>query len=483
MEKLASCKTNQKSKESLLIFFRECNIISIMENNRSVRRYIVSESILRLNEAERVRVLDTLEYMTKHPETGYRETLCSAYMAEQFRALGYEPTMAGDIPGFFVKIDTGRPGPCVLVLGELDAVKCATHPDADPKTGAVHACGHNAQSAALVGIAAALKREGALDALSGSILLCSVPAEELIEIDYRDTLIQKGTIKYYGGKAEFLRRGYFDGVDVAFMVHTSKTLGCNLGSVGIVAKRVIYKGRAAHAGGAPQQGINALYAANLGLSAVNAIRETFTEDELVRVHPIITNGGTVVNGIPDVVEIESYVRAKNYDAMKRSNKKVNRALVGAALSIGANVEIIDVPGYAPLKNDLNMISLAVRAAKAAYPEQTFITNGKYGTGSTDMGEISLLFPSIHPYAPGASGTAHGDDYTIASPELACVACAEWQIEMLRLLLENDASEAKRIKAAFVPQFESKEAYFEYIEAFYARGDRIAYDEDGARVTL
>lgn len=438
---------------------------------------------LKLNEQEKKRVLDTLDFMTEHPETGYRETLCSAYMAQQFRELGYEPVMAGDIPGFYVKIETGREGPCVLVLGELDAVKCATHPKANPETEAVHACGHNAQSAALVGIAAALKREGALDALSGSILLCAVPAEELIEIEYRDLLIQKGIIKYYGGKAEFLRRGYFDGVDVAFMVHTSKTLGCNLGSVGIVAKRVIYKGRAAHAGSAPQNGINALYAANLGLSAINALRETFTEGDLVRVHPIITNGGTVVNGIPDVVEIESYVRAKDYDAMKRSNEKVNRALIGAALSIGANIEIIDAPGYAPLSNDPNMIEIAKRAAKTAYPNITFEANQRYGTGSTDMGDISVLFPSIHPYAPGASGISHGDDYAIEFPELACVACAEWQLEMLRLLLENGASEAKRIKAEFVPQFASKEDYFEYIEAFYAKGDRILYGDGSAQVTL
>lgn len=443
----------------------------------------MSEQILRLNEAEKARVMETLEYMTKHPETGYKEWKCSAFMEKQFRELGYEPILAGDIPGFYVKIDTGREGPCVLVLGELDAVKCATHPDADPETGAVHACGHNAQSAALVGIAAGLKREGALDALSGSIILCAVPAEEMIELGYRDTLIEKGIIQYYGGKTEFLRRGYFDGVDVAFMVHTGRGLGCNAGSVGIVAKRVIYKGKAAHAGGAPQNGINALYAANIGLSAMNAVRETFVEEDLVRSHPIITKGGTVVNGIPDVVEIESYIRAKTYDAMKRANEKVNRAFVGGALSVGANVEIMDAPGYAPLRNDPNMIEIACRAANAAYPLIECKPNSRYGTGSTDMGDISQIFPSVHPYAPGASGTSHGDDYVIAAPGFACVTCAEWQLEMLRLLLENDAAEAKRIKAEFEPQFASKEEYFDYIKQFYAKGDRIAYGEDGASVTL
>lgn len=445
----------------------------------------MTENFITLNECEKKRVLDTLDFMNKHPETGYKEVLSSEYVGNQFKELGYEPIFAGDIPGFYVKIDTGRPGPCVLVFGELDAVKCATHHDANPETAAVHACGHSAQSAALVGIAAALKRPGALDKLSGSIILCAVPAEEMIERDYRDTLIEKGIIKYYGGKPEFLRRGYFDGVDIAFMVHTAggTAPSCTLGAVGIVAKKVIYKGKAAHAGGSPQNGINALYAANLGLMAVNSIRETFTEGELVRVHPIITNGGTVVNGIPDVVEIESYVRAKDYDAMSRSNFKVNRAFTGAALSIGANVEVIDAPGYAPLQNDKNMIDLARRASEAAYPGTPMVLNQRYGTGSTDMGDMSVLFPSIHPYAPGATGTAHGDNYCIANPDLACVKSAEWQLNMLYLLLSDGAKEAIRIKEEFTPMFKSKEEYFEYIEQFYAEGNRIEYSDGEAKVRV
>ncbi len=445
----------------------------------------MNNSLIKLTKENEKKVLETLDFMTKNPETGYKEYRSSEYVAGKFCELGYEPVMAGDIPGFYVKLDTGRPGPCVLVFGELDAIKCATHPEANPETAAVHACGHNAQSAALVGIAAGLKQPGVLDKLSGSIILCAVPAEEMIERDYRDTLVEKGIIKYYGGKPEFLRRGYFDGVDIAFMVHTASEENptTNLGSVGIVAKKVIYKGKASHAGGSPQNGINALYAANLGLMAVNSIRETFTEDELVRVHPIITNGGTVVNGIPDVVEIESFVRAKNYDAMSRSNFKVNRAFIGAALSLGANVEIIDAPGYAPLRNDKNMIELASRAAEIAYPGKKFIVNEKYGTGSTDMGDISLIFPSIHPYAPGAAGTAHGNNYYIADAELACIKSAEWQLLMLSMLLSDGAKEAIRIKEEYKPAFNSKEEYFEYIERFYLSENRISYSEGKAEAAL
>ena len=437
----------------------------------------------RFDDRDRGEMLSSLDFMTKHPETGYREWKCSEYMLEAFRRYGYEPTLAGDIPGFFVKIDTGREGPCVLVFGELDAVKCSEHPEADPETEAVHACGHNAQSAALVGIAAALAKPGALDGLSGSILLCAVPAEEMIERDFRDTLIAEGKIAYYGGKPEFLRRGYFDGVDLALMVHTAGRLCVRHGSVGIVAKKIIYKGRASHAGGSPQNGINALYAATQGLAAVNAIRETFTEPDLVRVHPIITKGGTVVNGIPDVVEIESYVRAKTYEAMENANKKVNRAFVGAALSIGANVEILDAPGYAPLVNDPAMMDVAEEAAAIAYPDVEFICYDGFSTGSTDMGDISRLFPTVHPYAPGAEGSSHGANYKIADPEGAVIRCTAWQVEMLGILLGDGARRAKEIMAGFTPEFKTKEEYFDYIARFESSGDRLTYGEGSVEARL
>ena len=133
-------------------------------------------------------ILDTERYIWNNPETGYKEVKTSKYMEDTFRRLGYELTMAGNIPGFYTVIDTGRPGPEVLVLGELDSIICPAHPESDPETGAVHSCGHNAQCAALVGLAAALKEDGVLDGMCGRIKLCAVPAEELLEIEYRNEL-------------------------------------------------------------------------------------------------------------------------------------------------------------------------------------------------------------------------------------------------------------------------------------------------------
>lgn len=437
------------------------------------------EHLMKAVDKHRELILAAERYIWKHPETGYREEKTSQYMKDVFTQLGYELECPENLTGFITRIDTGRPGPEVLILGELDSIICPNHPEADPVTGAVHSCGHNAQCAALVGVAAALKEPGALDGLSGRIRLCAVPAEELLEIEYRSQLRAEGKIRYFGGKPEFLSRGLFDGVDLAFMVHTSiKVPSVQAGSVGCMAKRIIYKGVAAHAGGSPWDGRNALYAANCGLNAVNAIRETFQERDIIRVHPIITHGGDMVNAIPETVRLESYVRGASFEGIAKANKRVNQAFAGAALSIGTNIEIIDIPGYAPLTNDEEMMNVAQEASAIAMPDLTFYRSDSIGSGSTDMGDLSCLMPVVHPYAPGAVGKGHGNDYYIEDPELACVSCAKWQLVMLSLLLGNEAERARKIVAEFKPQFESKEAYLAYLDSLNAEGDRIVYGEDG-----
>lgn len=423
-------------------------------------------------------IFEAQDYIWKNPETGYREHKTSEYLEKAYEHLGYDVIKADGIPGFYVKIDTGIPGPEVLILGELDALICPKHKDSDPKTGAVHCCGHSAQSAALLGIAAALKEPGALDGLCGKIRLCAVPAEELIEIEYRKNLRKQGKIKYFGGKSEFLHRGYFDGVDIAFMVHTSTGFSTLKGAVGCMAKNISYKGVSSHAGGSPWNGCNALYAANLGLSAINSIRETFMEKDLIRVHPIITHGGEAVNAIPELVTIESYVRGISFEAITAANEKVNRALCGGALSLGANIEITDMPGYTPLINDNNMIELSKEAASLALPELEFTVHDGYSTGSTDMGDLSAIMPVIHPYIPGATGKSHGDDYEISDPETACVGSAKWQITMLALLLSDNAKRAKKVIEEFKPRFSSKEEFLKYVDSLNSEGERIIYNNNG-----
>lgn len=435
--------------------------------------------ISRAVDAYRQLILDTERYIWQNPETGYREVKTDRYMKQVFSDLGYELTCPEGLTGFVTTVDTGRPGPEVLVLGELDSIICPGHPEADPITGAVHSCGHNAQCAALVGVAAALKNPEVLARFSGRIRLCAVPAEELLEIEYRSKLRDEGKIKYFGGKPEFLSRGLFDGVDLALMVHTTQgSPSVQKGSVGCIAKRIVYKGVASHAGGAPWEGRNALYAANCGINAANALRETFRERDIIRFHPIITHGGDMVNAIPETVQMESYVRGSSFEGIAKANKRINQALTGAALSIGTNIEIVDIPGYAPLLNDEKMMQVAKEAAEMAMPDLPFEMYTTMGSGSTDMGDLSCVMPVVHPYAPGACGRSHGNDYYVENAELACVSCAKWQLAMLHLLLSDGAKRARQIVEEYKPLFPSKEAYLAYVDELNADGDRIVYHENG-----
>ncbi len=431
-------------------------------------------------EKHRDLILNAERYIWEHAETGFREWETSKYLENAYESLGYELVRAGNIPGFYTVIDTKKEGPEILVLGELDALLCPTHKEVNKKTGAAHTCGHNAQSAALLGLAAALKDEEILSGLCGKIKLCAVPAEELIEIDYRAQLKKEGVISYFGGKSEFLSRGYFDGVDLAFMIHTTSgdNFSIGMGGVGCLAKKINYRGVSTHAGSRPWNGKNALYAANVGLMAINSLRETFKEEDLIRVHPIITQGGESVNAIPDLVKMESYIRGLSFDAIYDANIKVNRALASGALALGANVEIQDIPGYAPNRNDKNLVDLAIEAHGLLNSGREFIKNEVYSPSSTDMGDLSCIMPTIHPQCPGAVGQSHSDTFYIKDPELACVMSAKWQLAILTLLLSDGAKRAKEIIKNHVPRFKSKEEYFACLDRFISEGERVEYQEDG-----
>jgi len=435
-----------------------------------------------LVEKHREKILEVERYIWKHPETGFKEWNTTKYLAEIFEAAGYELTMAGDIPGFYTDIDTGRPGPKVLILGEMDALVAPSHPE--NVNGNAHACGHNAQCAALVGTALALKEPGALDGLCGSIRLMAVPAEELIEVEFRNQLRDQGIIHYLGGKVEYLYRGYMDGCDIAFMNHaTTKTdyiFDCN-DSNGCMAKEATYAGVAAHAGGSPHLGVNALYAATQGLNAINALRETFQDGEHVRVHPIMTAGGGSVNIIPAEAKISTFVRGATLESMVESNRKVNRALASGALALGATVKISDRPGYAPLLNDRGLMQVAEDVAVMLLGKDKVQMHRPWGCGSTDMGDLSCVMRALHPHISGASGKGHGDDYYITDPETCCVMGAAIQVTLAAALLENGAARAKEVLAGPPLRYPNKEAYFEAMDQFMADRELVTYDGDKAIV--
>ena len=451
-----------------------------------------SKKLISLVEKYEKLIYDTADHIWAHPETGFREWKTSAYMEQHFEELGYALTKAGNIPGFYTDLDTGKPGPKIAILGELDSLIVANHPCCDPETHYVHACGHHAQCAVLLGTAAALKEPGALDGLCGSIRLVVVPAEEMIQLAFREELRQKGIIKYNGGKTEFMYRGLLDGVDMAMMVHgmtkgssvnedgdTDLDFQALLGMNGCIAKNIRYKGKSAHAGGAPHMGVNAEYAAMLGLQACNDLRETFQEKDTIRFHPILMGANCAVNIIPDEMKIESYVRGKSLEAIKRENIKVNRALTGAALSMGAGVELSDRPGYAPEYHDPTFMKLAEDCCVALCGRKkvVFDYNG-WSTGSSDFGDVTCVMPGVQINAGGAVGTLHGIDFQITDPNRMCVNAAKVQLFLVDALLSNNAVTAKEIIANYKPQYPSIKAYLDAIDALTLDKDAVRYDEKG-----
>lgn len=432
--------------------------------------------ITKAAEEVRGKILACERYLWNNPETGFREEKTSEYLEKAFEEMGYTVVKPQNIPGFYTVLDTGKPGPTVLVLAEMDALLCGTHPEADKRTGAVHCCGHHAQCASLLGIAYILKERSITEQLCGRIKLCAVPAEELIEIEYRSALRDRGIIRYLGGKAEFMYRGYFDDADLAFMVHISEekaSFYATRGGNGCLAKKIAYQGLSVHAA-APKNGINALYAAALGLQAVNALRETFEEQDVVRVHPIITKGGMAVNAIPDDVRVETFVRGNTITVMDAVSRRVDRAFIGSALSLGAQIHIADCGGYLPLINDEGFLNVFADAASAC--GHSFIHRETWSTGSTDMGDLSSVMPVIQPFVGGATGIAHGNNYYMADIELACIENAKVQVMTLVNLLSDEAKAARGIMEAYTPVFQTKADYFAWMDAHCKKGERIAYGD-------
>ncbi len=434
-------------------------------------------------------ILDAERHIWATPEPGYREYKTTEYLLEKFIELGYkdsEIVKPKNIPGFYTVVDTGKPGPTVLVLAELDSLINANHPECDPQTKAVHNCGHHAQCASMLGIAGALKSKEVLDKLCGKIQLCLVPAEEGIEIGYRNELIKKGIIKFTSGKPEFISRRYFDDVNIAFMTHTSPKNEVKFlltkGHNGVIRKKTIVKGKSAHAGAYPHQGINALNAANLILLAINSLRETFEEKDFARIHSIITKGGEAVNAVPDEVIIESYVRAANPIDHKKINDSVNRCISACAAAIGARVEIKDFAGSEALIEDANLREVALEVFEDLAGKDGYLYEDKWYASSTDMGDISTLFPALHLYATGAVGTSHGIDYYISDPYDACVNSAKMQVALLIKLLENNAERANEVIKKFKPTFNSVDEYLKHKNSIDMHKETVIYNEDGT-ITL
>lgn len=423
--------------------------------------------------ARREDILALGDAIYAEPELGYKECKTAAKVEEVYKKFGvpYEKGLA--LTGLKGRLKGRSSRRTVAVLGELDAVVCADHPKADPLTGAAHCCGHNVQVAVLAAVGMGLKDAGIMERLDGDVVLFAVPAEEYVELTYRDRLRSEGKIEYIGGKPELIRLGAFDDIDMALQMHveTLKDPEClsakkgiaalSTTSNGFIGKMVRYKGRAAHAAAAPDMGINALQACMMGVMGVNALRERFRDSDHVRFHPIITQGGDLVNVVPSDVRMESYVRAGSVEALQQYNKLVNTALGAGAVALGAEVEIRDMPGYLPLNNDANLNDL-FGANMASLIGAERVTVSGHLSGSTDTGELSQIMPVCHPWIAGVTGALHSKDYEVVDETLVYIETAQAIAMSIIDLLCDGAGEAERVVREFKPIL-SKQGLMDFLQ--------------------
>ncbi len=419
--------------------------------------------------AEKIRAI--CEAINDEPELGFKEVKTAEKVANFMRALGVDPETGLAVNGVKGRAKGGKPGPTAAVLGELDAVGCPTNPKANPLTGAAHACGHNMQISTMLGAACGIMKSGVLDELSGDVVFFAVPAEEYIELEYRKQLVKEGKIHFLSGKGELIYEGAFDDIDMAMQMHSDKntptaTVSIGETSNGFVGKTVQYLGKTAHAADAPHEGINALNAACLGILAINSLRETFREQDVVRVHPIITKGGDFVNSVPSDVRLELYVRAKTMEAIDKTHKRVDAALKSGGDAVGAQTIIETLPGMFPLSCNKRMNELFAENAKIANPDVEIRDAGHF-SASTDMGDVSHLMPVIHPFIGGTDGLLHAPDFHMVDFDAAVLLPAKAFAMMLVDLLCDDAKEAKGILANFKPIL-TKEEYIAKLESYFGQ---------------
>ena len=319
-------------------------------------------------------LLETSRAIHANPELAFKEysahDLLTGVMAGQGidvvrSAYGLETAFEGT---------AGTTGPVVAVLCEYDALP-----------GIGHACGHNIIATA--GLGAGLAAAAVAEELGGRIRILGTPAEE-----------------GGGGKVFMLERGAFDGVDAALMVHPADADLENITSLAIQQAMVTYTGRAAHAAAAPEKGLNALDAAVLGYVNVAALRQHIAPDE--RIHGIFTDGGEKANIVPVRAAANWYVRSPSRSRLEALKPRLAACLRAGAEAAGCEVEIRWIePSYAEVLD--NRVLLDRYTTNAAILGRTVLPAVEHQVvGSTDMGNVSYVVPSIHPMIKSApAGTA------------------------------------------------------------------------------
>ena len=298
-----------------------------------------------------------------NPELGFKEEkaakLLSGYLEENGFAI--ERGIC-QLPTAF-RATYGTKKPFIALLAEYDAL---------PDLG--HACGHNIIATSAVGAAVASKI--AVDRFGGSIIVIGTPAEEL-----------------YGGKAVMAEKDAFNDLDAAMIVHPGTSDSAVIEALALHGIEVEFFGRAAHAASSPEAGINALEAMLQSFAAINSLRQHIKST--ARVHGIITDGGEAANVVPAHSAGTFLVRARENDYLEELKERVLNCFIGAATATGARLQYKwDDVRYAPMRNNLQLAQLYAENMHSL-GRTVSLSASENGFGSTDMGNVSQLVPSIH----------------------------------------------------------------------------------------
>jgi amidohydrolase len=315
------------------------------------------------------------------PELGFEEHRAARLVSSSLTALGF------DVRDGVADLPTALEG--TFGSGGLKVGFCAEY-DALPGVG--HACGHNIIAAASVGAALALAQVA--DGLDVTVKLFGTPAEE------------NG-----GGKVLMLERGAFDGLHAALMVHPAPEDILSLAALAVDHLRVDYTGRTAHASASPHLGRNAADALTVAQVGIGLLRQHLPAG--VQVHGIVADGGEAANIVPGHTSGSFYVRAADRAQLAEARERIDRCFQAGALATGCEVSIeMGAPTYTELQCDPGL-ELIYQANAAALGRDIAVVDKslRRGGGSTDMGNVSLEIPAIHPMIGLDCGTA-----TIHQPE-------------------------------------------------------------------
>jgi amidohydrolase len=305
-------------------------------------------------------------WMYENPEIAYHEHQASARLVEFLSRAGFEVEYPayGLETAFAARIGTS--GPHVVVCAEYDALP-----------GVGHACGHNIIATAALGAGAALAEM--VDELGIRLTILGTPAEE-----------------NYGGKVDLIDAGAFQGVDVAMMIHPSPTDVVDPRVIAVAHLDVHFQGKAAHASAYPQHGINALDAAVQAYVNISTLRQHLYPTD--KVHGIISHGGDAPNIIPEYTRSSWYVRAENRRRLDELMPKATACFEAAATATGCSVDIENV-GHVYDELISNPLLVHLYADNSSALGRPMIRGDELPpsqSGSTDMGNVSKLVPTIHP---------------------------------------------------------------------------------------